>query len=139
MIARACGASGNDLTGTQRFALVPSMLAGTWTYVGNPGDTISLTPSVSDTVVTGTGFATNVQLRALSNGLVTRVPLVVTGWVSPSRKRLHLDGTSPSIPLLAAQLDATATDAPHIAATWTITVNGGTMWSQTTTVTIGTS
>ncbi len=127
---------GCSSSSTAPFNLTPAMLAGTWTYADAQGDTISVTLSVADTVLSGSGWATNAQLRALSGGAVTEVPLTISGWVSPSQKKLHLDGTSPSVPLLAAHLDATAVDETQIAATWTITVNGATFWTQTTVTTI---
>ncbi len=121
---------------TAPFNFAPTMLAGTWKYADQQGDTIVVAITVTDTVLSGSGWATNAQLRALSGGTVTEVPITVTGWVSPGQRKVHLDGTSPSVPLLAAQLDATVTDATDMAATWTITLNGGVIWSQTTVTTI---
>ncbi len=127
---------GCSSSSTAPFTFSPSMLAGTWKYDDPQGDTISVAITVADTVLSGSGWATNAQLRALSAGTVTEVPITVSGWVSPSQKKLHLDGTSPSVPLLAAQLDATVTDATHLAATWTITLNGAAIWTQSTVTTI---
>ncbi len=127
---------GCSSSSTAPFNFSASMLAGTWQSADAQGDTISVTITVTDTVLSGSGWATNAQLRALSGGMVTEVPLTISGWVSPSREKLHLDATSPSVPLLAAQLDATVIDATHIAATWTITVNGAAFWTQTTVTTI---
>ncbi len=131
-----CGSSSSPTT---PFAFTPSMLAGTWTYADQQTDTISVTIAVTDTVLSGSGWVTSAQLRALSGGVVTEVPITITGWVSPGQRKLHLDATSPSVPLLAAQLDATVTDATHLAATWTVTVNGAVFWSQTTITTISKS
>ncbi len=118
------------------FTLSPAMLVGTWRYADAQGDTIVVTLSAADTVLSGSGWATNAQLRALSGGMIGEVPLTVTGWVSPSQREVHLNGSSASVPLLAAQLDATVQDATHMLATWTITVNGAAFWTQTTAVTI---
>ena len=131
--------AGCSSSSTAPFNFVPSMLAGTWNYADQQGDTISVTIAVTDTVLSGSGWATNAQLRALSGGAVTEVPITITGWVSPSQRKLHLDGTSPSVPLLAAHLDATVEDATHIAATWSITLNGSPLWTQTTVTTISKS
>ncbi len=141
LLAAACLAAweGCSSSSTAPFTFTASMLAGTWRYADAQGDTISVTVAVTDTVLSGSGWATNTQLRSLSGGAVTEVPLTISGWVSPSQKRLHLDGTSPSFPLLAAHLDATVVDATHIAATWSITLNGAPLWTQTTVTTISKS
>ncbi len=117
-----CGSSSSPTT---PFAFTPSMLAGTWTYADQQTDTISVTIAVTDTVLSGSGWVTSAQLRALSGGVVTEVPITITGWVSPGQRKLHLD--------------ATVTDATHLAATWTVTVNGAVFWSQTTITTISKS
>ncbi len=130
---------GCSSSSTSPFTFTAAMLAGTWSYADAQGDTISVTIAVTDTVLSGSGWATNAQLRALSGGMVTEVPLTISGWVSPGQEKLHLDATSPSVPLLALLLDATVLDATHISATWTITVNGASYWTQTTVTTIAKS
>ncbi len=136
LLAVSAGVWGGCNSSSEPFTLAPAMLVGTWRYADAQGDTMAVTMSATDTVLAGSGWATNAQLRSMSGGMITEVPLTVSGWCSPSQRTVHLVGTSPSVPLLGAQLDATVQDVSHMLATWTITVNGAAYWTQTTAVTI---
>ena len=132
----ACGGSGDGPTHLP--PLDVAQLAGDWLFANVAGDTVSLTIAVDDTTITGSGFVTNTALRDLVLGGNPRVPIVVTGWASPTRYLLHSDLAiapesstwAPFASIFTGQLDAHITDPTRMTATLEILVNGSVYWSE---------
>ena len=132
----ACG--GGERASANIPPLDVSQLAGDWVYATAAGDTLFATITVVDTTVSGTGYLVNPGISASTGNLVTRIPIVMTGWASPTRHRAHGDlALQPGTTIgnlyggmFDGTIDARILDLSHLMATIVVRMNGSPIWQQ---------
>ena len=115
-----------------------AQLAGDWRYATAAGDTLVATITVSDTTLSGVGYLVNAGISASTGNLVTRIPIVMTGWASPSRYRLHGDiALQPGTTLanlyggiFDGTVDGRILDLNHLLATIVVRMNDAVIWER---------
>jgi len=130
----ACG--GGERASANLPPLDVEQLAGDWLYGTPAGDTLFARITVVDTTLSATGYLVNQGISASTGNLVTRIPIVMTGWASPTRYRAHGDVTlEPGTPLATVYggvfdgtIDARIVDLGHLMATLVVRVNDEPVW-----------
>lgn len=113
-------------------------LAGDWLYATPAGDTLFATITVNDTTLAGVGYLVNPGISSSTGNLVTRIPIVMTGWASPTRHRAHGDvRLQPGTTLAAVYgsvfdgtIDARILDLQHLMATIVVRMNDEVIWQR---------
>ena len=130
----ACG--GSERASANLPPLDVEQLAGDWLYATAAGDTLFATITVVDTTLSGIGYLVNQGISTSTGNLVTRIPIVMTGWASPTRYRAHGDlALQPGTTLanlyggmFDGTIDARILDLEHLMATVVVRMNDEPVW-----------
>ena len=132
----ACG--GGERAAANLPPLDVEQLAGDWLYATPAGDTLFATMTVVDTTLSAVGYLVNPGISASTGNLVKRIPIVMTGWASPTRHRAHGDvrlqpGTALATVyggVFDGTVDARILDLQHLMATIVVRMNDQVVWER---------